>query len=295
MSHCLTYSITQQRRKYIEFFPTGEGCGLSLRKLIEDYTGYCVKVRRSSDDTEQDIGFTAGNVLDESALTTFVGAGDGFVSVWYDQFGNSNNATQTNPISQPKIVSSGTVIKEGTKPIIDFGISTDTIQLLLPSGFLYNTSDWSYFHVAKVKSFIGSNAGVFGPYNLYQKGLEILQHDIVTRRTLLRVNLDRKNDNKGETYQLWNDDLLCITSIFGGNGGLIAYKNNSRVLLTNSSPVNALNFNGIYSIGRYHSSINVGTVDNMYGKIAELIIYETNKLGVHPELRTNINNFYSIY
>ena len=54
-----------------------------------------------------------------------------------------------------------------------------------------------------------------------------------------------------------------------------------------------LNFNGIYSIGMYAS--NYSLVHNMYGKIAELIIYETNKIGVNHTIRTNINNFYSIY
>lgn len=295
MSHCLTYSILQQRRKYIEFFPSGSGCGLSLRRLIEDYTGYCIKVRRSSDNTEQDIGFTSGNVLDESALLTFVGSGDGFVSVWYDQFGNSNNATQTTTANQPMIVSSGTVIKEGGKPIIDFGVDTDTIQLLLPSGFLYNSGAWSYFHVARIKSFAGSNAGVFGPLNFAQQGLEVLQHDIVSRRTLLRINNPRKNDNELDSYQLWDDDKMSVTAIFGDSSKLNAYKNNKSVNLTNSSGLSPLNFNGVYSIGRYYSSINVGTVDNMYGKISELVIYETNKIGAFPAIRTNINNFYSIY
>ena len=40
----------------------------SLRKLDNNYTGSAIRVRRSSDNAETDIGFTAGGNLDETAL-----------------------------------------------------------------------------------------------------------------------------------------------------------------------------------------------------------------------------------
>jgi len=81
----------------------------SFRKINPAYSGACVRVRRSSDSTEQDIGFASG-VLDESALLSFVGAGDGFVRTWYDQFGSAHFA-QTTAANQPKLVSSGVIEK----------------------------------------------------------------------------------------------------------------------------------------------------------------------------------------
>jgi hypothetical protein len=39
--------------------------------------------------------------------------------VWYDQSGNSNDATQTTTANQPQIVSSGAVIVENGKPAVD--------------------------------------------------------------------------------------------------------------------------------------------------------------------------------
>lgn len=294
MSKLLTYSIKQQRRSgYLLDNYTGAGFAYSLRKIKSAYTGSCIKVRRSSDDTEQDIGFAAGNVLDESALTTFVGAGDGFVSVWYDQSGAGNNATQTTAANQPKIVSSGTVIKENTKPIIDFGLNSNIWYLVLPTGSLYNISEWSYIHVAKVKGVSGLNAGVFGPYNDYQKGLEILQHEVVSRRSLLRINYPRKNDNAAESYQLWDNDILSITSVFGSQISLYAAKNLTPVDLTDYSGVAPLNFNGVYSIGKYAN--NYATTCNMNGKIAELIIFEEDKRTSRSAIARSINNFYSIY
>jgi len=46
----------------------------SLRKFTEAETLNAIRVRRSSDDAEQDIGFDANGDLDTTALTTFVNA-----------------------------------------------------------------------------------------------------------------------------------------------------------------------------------------------------------------------------
>jgi len=87
----------------------------SVRKLRGAYTGSAIRVRRSSDNAETDIGFSGAN-LDTSALTSFCGASNGFVTTWYDQSGNGINATQTTAARQPQIVSSGSVILTNTKP-----------------------------------------------------------------------------------------------------------------------------------------------------------------------------------
>lgn len=83
----------------------------SLRKIKSDYSGSAIRVRRSSDNTEQDIGFTGANVLDSAALLTFVGAGDGLITTAYNQTGGTD-FTQTTANSQPKIISSGSLITD---------------------------------------------------------------------------------------------------------------------------------------------------------------------------------------
>ena len=74
----------------------------SLTLENDSYAGACVRVRRSSDSTEQDIGFS-GKDIDSSALETFVAGGTGYVVTWYDQSGNSDHLTQANTSLQPKI------------------------------------------------------------------------------------------------------------------------------------------------------------------------------------------------
>ena len=79
--------------------------------------GSAIRVRRSSDNAEQNIGFSGGN-LDTAALSAFCGSSNGFVTTWYDQSGNGNNATQTTAVEQPQIVSSGTIITENGIPVV---------------------------------------------------------------------------------------------------------------------------------------------------------------------------------
>lgn len=79
---------------------------VSFRKLREAYAGSCLRVRRSSDNTELDIGFS-GNYIDYVSMTTFVGLGNGFITKWYDQSGNGNDWTQTNASFQYRVINTG--------------------------------------------------------------------------------------------------------------------------------------------------------------------------------------------
>lgn len=97
----------------------GAAAAYSLQLLSTDYSGYCVTVRRASDNATLDIGF-ASNELDTATLEAFCSGTDGFVTTWYDQSGNGQNATQTTAASQPKIVSAGSVITQNGIASIDF-------------------------------------------------------------------------------------------------------------------------------------------------------------------------------
>lgn len=88
----------------------------SARRLRNGHTGPLIRVRRSSDNAEQDIGFTSENILDTSALLAFVGAGTGFVTTIYNQStsGSSNDAAIGTTSLQPAIVVSGVLQTFGT-------------------------------------------------------------------------------------------------------------------------------------------------------------------------------------
>jgi hypothetical protein len=108
----------------------------SLRKVRNAYAGSAIRVRRSSDNAELEIGFTASGDLDTAALLAFVGGGNGFVTTWYDQSGNGRNATQATAGSQPQIVASGAVITMNGRPTLRFD-GNDILNT--PSFMLGNT------------------------------------------------------------------------------------------------------------------------------------------------------------
>lgn len=98
----------------LDLFPNA-AAAYSLHKLRSDYTGNAIQVRRSSDNNVLDIGFTALGDLDTTALTAFCGAGNGFVTTWYEQSGNSRNAIQPIAENQPQIVNAGSLITLNSK------------------------------------------------------------------------------------------------------------------------------------------------------------------------------------
>lgn len=100
----------------------------SVRKLSSTYAGNAIRVRRSSDNTLLNIGFTAGGDLNTPALLAFVGTGDGFVETWYDQSGNGRNATQPITANQPRIVAAGVLELNGTRPALKFGPGSQNLK-----------------------------------------------------------------------------------------------------------------------------------------------------------------------
>lgn len=143
---------------------SGSSVAYSLRKLSSTYSGNCIRVRRSSDNAEQNIGFVS-NVLDTASLLTFVGANNGFVTTWYDQSGNNINATQTVASSQPLIVSSGVLNVVNNKPSVYFN------NKFLNMNFS-SVNNQTYFTVTKFNSVGAYLSRVFGPggsmHQLYQ-------------------------------------------------------------------------------------------------------------------------------
>lgn len=92
----------------------------ACRKVVLAYAGSALRVRRSSDNTEQDIGFATGGDLDTTALLAFAGAGSAFVKTWYDQSGNARDLTQSTNSAQGRIVNAGSLETVGAKAAVAF-------------------------------------------------------------------------------------------------------------------------------------------------------------------------------
>lgn len=286
-THGIVGSQIQSFVGLLDTYPNA-AAAYSVRKLRAAYTGSAIRVRRSSDNAESDIGFSGGN-LDTSALTSFCGAGNGFVTTWYDQSGNARNATQTTAANQPQIVSSGSVILENGKPSIQMGANK---QLSLSSNLVLNTQ--TYFAIVSLNNDI--SASTTGTYltrgaaegsqtvNLWGFGL--------STGTLTNERYSHIASFSGNVYGLGQvtTDITSGQYVFNfkfeSPSTSQLYQNNTLQSTANPSPF------GDYTATNYPNSFtSIGV--NFDGKYQELIVYPNNK-NVN-DINTNINNFYSIY
>lgn len=121
----------------------------SVTRQLKSTAPYAIRVRRSSDNTEQDIGFVNGN-LDTSSLLSFVGDGSGYVGVIWDQSGNNQHFTQSNLVEQPLIVSGGTLLTHNGLPYVRFN---GTSQRMLGSTTLTNSNDIYAYNVGSASTY----------------------------------------------------------------------------------------------------------------------------------------------
>lgn len=91
---------------------TGATAAYDVDLLSKDYAGSAIRIRRSSDNAEQDIGFS-GVLFDNASALSFIGGGTGFVTTLYDQSGNGNDLVQAVANNQPTL-SSGLILGDGT-------------------------------------------------------------------------------------------------------------------------------------------------------------------------------------
>lgn len=99
---------------------------ISFRLLDSTYVGNCIRVRRSSDNAETDIGFVDG-YLDVVSLLSFVGAANAYIVTWYDQSGAGRNVSQATSGFQPQLVSLGTILTLNGKPAAQFNGTSSSL------------------------------------------------------------------------------------------------------------------------------------------------------------------------
>ncbi len=134
------------------------GGAWGFRKLRTGYAGPCLRVRRSSDNTEADIGF-AGTGLDVAALLAFCGSSSGYLTKWYDQSLVGAHFIQTVATNQPLIVSSGVVsaLPNATQRPGLMMISASQTFMAVPSLQTLSATTFSLHTVAARTSSIPTN------------------------------------------------------------------------------------------------------------------------------------------
>jgi hypothetical protein len=266
----------------------------SLRKLSSTYAGSCIRVRRSSDNTEQDIGFV-GNELDTTSLLSFVGANNGYVTTWYNQKGTGDNLNNITAINQPLIVNSGVVETVNGKPAI-LGDSND----LLAAG---DTTTFKYLHDGTTKSstvsVMKTGANVTSTHFYWLTTLA--SSTSIGVNNFMFSSIFRQRARNGGAATIQTDGSIAINTQYTffqihdvGNATnadkLIMNINNGSDIATNTSSFTPSTGNSSFRLSvfnYYIPSNNLG----LDGHIQEMIFWNDDYSADKSAINTNINDY----
>jgi hypothetical protein len=268
---------------------TSAAAGYSLRKLSSSYTGDCITVRRDSDNAEQNIGFV-NNVLDTSSLLSFVGSSTGFVKTWFDQSGNGNNLTQTNTSRQPYIVNTGILEQYNNMPVIYFPVRNRFISNT--AIFSAGSANYSFFMIA-LGNFTGGNTLGF----FHQGNLSTNQSVGVGGDTTSPIYIRHfwwGNDQDTPTNASFFNNRLLMSGFWQNPTKVIdvvaqggANENSTIATSGKNTIANQLELGKIFRDDNNNGSLN--------GFIQEFIVYNSSLYSDMSNIKTDINNYYSIY
>jgi len=249
-------------------FASGATAAYSLRKLKSSATK-AVRVREDSGNTETDIGFSAGT-LDETALLNHCGSSNGFVTKWYDQSGNANDASNSNASEQPEIVSSGSVITENGKPALRYDGADDLLSHFFGG---ISISGFSVFTVANSRD---TSLSFPATYKLFAN---------------YRVTVFQKNDLNFDALDNGRFGSKTVPSSFINSN--FAINTNSLINRVNQfeSTATAPNNLPITNVNELRLGDRGGDV--WTGSLQELIFYFSDKFNNVTDIENNINNFYN--
>jgi hypothetical protein len=244
------------------------GAAYGVAWLNPSYTGSAIRVRRASDNTEQDIGFDDQD-LDTAALTTFCTGTNCFIRTWYDQSGNGNDLIQTTTANQPKIYDSVTgALVENSLPAMTFN---GTSQFLDDVGFA--SSNITSFHIAKPNQ---TNSG---------DALIGLDGDV------------------GTAFFRYNSDGKMRANFNGGFNTTTSYTAAQNLVFVRYGTTCAIGYNGASAetgaaTGMTSTGIRIGqkgNVDYFTGSCQVAIFYTADKSADRAAIETALNDYFNIY
>jgi hypothetical protein len=282
MSWIITGTQRYQPAALLDQFP-GAAAAYSLRNLVGTSNPAVVRVRRDSDNAEQD--FTATEVSN-GTLAAWVGAGNnGLVRTWYDQSENGYHASQTVLARQPKIVNLGALITESGQAAIKSD-SIDSIYALITEASLNisigNVAAFSvqaqyqsehadrYFTINNQITFLQSSPSALPPVNRYFGNIIAVEN--------------ASADFKLNTQQLFS--LVANNAIASSS----LYQNGNLVGNSSGSPVSSSIVNGQICLFN-RLELNQGANQSLQ----ELVLYFSDQSANRTGIEANINAHYSIF
>jgi len=260
-----------------------------LRKLRAAYSGYALRVRRSSDNTETDVEFynskevtLNSTVTAGGTLRDFVGANTAFVTKWYNQSGNSStqagggkwsgyptapDAAQTVTSYQPELITSGSM-NDG----ISFGTSSNTRYFLVDDYRLPNANTGDSFTLFCCFQLNDHDTaqGLISNLDNFNDGAELISHLDKYRLALDSHDLDLANTDVGVNMIAIGSYDRTRASAQGGDGS-------SQIIRVNGTE-GTKDTNEDKHIGRddrFRIGVRRTTSNALDGNIREVFVFES--------------------
>lgn len=252
----------------LDLYPNA-AAAFSTRKLRTAYSGSAIRVRRLSDNAEQNIGFDSNGELNVSALSSFCSGTTGYLTTWFDQSTNGKNLTQTSAILQPIVFIAGNVILTNNKPSIPFDgvlniISNATFALSQPST-----------HILVMKNNTSVNAHIVDSDGSGSRQVNFIPSGVfgifagVTLSSGVSVGTAQK----------------LFFSVFNSTSSII--RDNSVQVASGNAGTNSM---GSLRLGNNP----VGNSQYFSGTLQEVIFYNNNNSSNALGIETNIKTYYGI-
>lgn len=252
--------------------------GYSVRKLRTAYAGSCLRVQRSSDSTEQNIGFDGSGYLDTAAMLTFAGAGDCGAVTWYDQSGNGYNLTTANR-NVAKLVVAGVLQTHNSLAACKFTNQGGMIHLAGSSIWTAATACASA--VASIGSGSASSGRVLsvsvGTGNDYVSTTGV----IIARNAATQAAFAYRDAFLG-SQTITYDSLHVMQSNFTGT---------EHVMTVDGSGTTPIGITTAFSITQLNVGNHTGG-ETLTGSISELVLWPTNQASNIAGIRTNQKSYF---
>ena len=226
-----------------------------------------------------------------STATTFGGflteggSHDAFVTTWYDQSGNNNDASQPLDDAQPKIAENGSVLADG----IDFDGVDDKFDI---DGFAPISLTYSSFVVASLdEPTISGLRTIFDSSDAARGGFAIAHGNTAGKFTPFWFDGDDTSANVFSAGSNLTSAETLYSTIIKSGASTTHIDGTLNETLGNTWATAGSNSFTKSTIGYDQTNTN----RDFDGKLKELIIYTTDQSANREAIEAHINGRYSIY
>lgn len=259
----------------------------SLRRLSSLYLGDAIRIRRSSDNTEANIGFNPDGTLNSGAMSSFVGSDSAFCTTLFDQSGNGRHLLQATSAFQPRVANAGALELVNGKPALYFD-GIDDYMAAASTGLYAAGASTTHMVHKLVPDVNDSPFGEYGPntsnaFRMFRNGAGAATSPLFrSSATLNNATPFSVVAAAGDTT--WDGNQHESFLVFGS--GLVNYWRDSIRTLTDVAAAHGTGAENLLRTTLGGSGYNTPT-GFVTGHVQELIAWATNETAIRNELYLN--------